>query len=98
MANDLVTALKNSYCFKQVSASEAKAGDIVVDKSSTGWVTHVMMVADTSQRYYYAHTYDICSGDIHPKKKVVATYSSSATILQFPEEKCKKCERDEIFA
>lgn len=49
-ANALVSVLQASFCFKAVSKSEAKGGDII------SWGGHVGMLNDSG--YYAAHTTD----------------------------------------
>jgi hypothetical protein len=59
LANDLITALQKSYCFKQVSASEAKEGDIVAWRiKGRNWVHHVAIL--DKEGYYAGHTSDVC--------------------------------------
>jgi hypothetical protein len=96
-ANDLITALQNSYCFKEVGSSETKKeGDIAAwRKEGVNWVHHVAMV--NKDGYYDGHTSDVCFDaknepkdytDRSGKKHVVSFY-------RFQEDKCKKCELDE---
>src|SRR4030042_4938977 len=59
LANDLITALQNSYCFKKVSASEAKEGDIAAWRiKGRNWVHHVAILNE--EGYYAGHTSDVC--------------------------------------
>ncbi|MBM4278370.1 MAG: hypothetical protein FJ130_10905 [Deltaproteobacteria bacterium] len=58
-ANDLYFALEDSFCFKQVSASEAKNGDMAAWRIKGGnWVHHVVILNE--EGYYAGHTSDVC--------------------------------------
>lgn len=86
----ILDALQSSFCFTPVHRLASKSGDIVKFLGES----HVAIVADPTEGFYYGHTYDICAGSIHPLKKKIARFTDSDIVYHFQDDdKCKKCER-----
>jgi streptogramin lyase len=97
MAREVGPALTNSFCFKTVSLSEAKEGDIItwqdsgkVSKENPTGTYHSGIL--NNEGYVAYHSSNRCFGE----KRTPSWVGKNFTIYQFQDkDKCKTCEREE---